>query len=115
MNTRKFNRFMTILINVFTICFCLSSMVYATSGGEETVNKIMANILKVLLGLGGAICVAKLAQIGIMFMTSSAVDKSNAKAAVFPWIVGTIVCFGAAWIGPMIIKLFKIEGDVLNY
>ena len=48
-------------------------------------------------------------------MTSSAVEKSNAKAAVLPWIVGTIVCFGAGWIGPMIINMFKIGGDVLDY
>ena len=48
-------------------------------------------------------------------MTSSAVEKSNAKAAVLPWIVGTIVCFGAGWIGPMIINMFKIGVDVLDY
>ena len=113
MKDRKFSKLMTILINVFTLCFCINNMAYATDG-MGTVNAIMENILKILLGLGGAICVAKLIQIGIMYMTSSAVEKSNAKAAVLPWIVGTVVCFGAGWIGPMIINLFKIKGGVLD-
>lgn len=113
MEDRKFNKLMTILINVFTLCICINNMVYATNG-MGTVNSIMENILEILLGLGGAICVAKLIQIGIMYMTSSAVDKSNAKAAVLPWIVGTIVCFGAGWIGPMIINLFKLNTNVLE-
>ena len=113
MKDRRFNKLMTILINVFTFCICINSMAYATNG-MGTVNAIMENILKILLGLGGAICVAKLIQIGIMYMTSSAVDKSNAKAAVFPWIIGTIVCFGAGWIGPMIINLFKLNTKVLE-
>lgn len=113
MSNRKFNRFMTILINVFTFGMSLTSIVFATEG-TGAVKDILTDILKVLLGLGGAICVAKLIHIGILYMTSSAVDKSNAKAAVFPWIVGTIVCFGAAWIGPAIIGMFKISGDVLD-
>lgn len=113
MKNRRVNDILTILINVFTFYFCINSIVYATSG-MDTVNKILTDILKILLGLGGAICVGKLIHIGILYMTSSAVDKSNAKAAVFPWIVGTIVCFGAGWIGPMIINLFKIKGDVLD-
>lgn len=113
MSNRKVNNIMTILINVFTFGICLTSIVFATEG-TNAVKTILTDILKVLLGLGGAICVAKLIHIGILYMTSSAVDKSNAKAAVFPWIVGTIVCFGAAWIGPAIIGLFKISGDVLD-
>lgn len=113
MKNKRVNNILTILINVFTFYICINSIVYAT-GGMNTVNKILTDILKVLLGLGGAVCVGKLIHIGILYMTSSAVDKSNAKAAVFPWIVGTIVCFGADWIGPMIINLFKINGDVLD-
>lgn len=113
MENRKFNKLITILINIFTLSICINNIVYATNG-MSTVNSIMENILRILLGLGGAICVAKLIHIGIMYMTSSAVEKSNAKAAVFPWIIGTIVCFGAGWIGPMIINLFKIKDDVLN-
>lgn len=113
MENRKFNKLITILINIFTLSICINNIVYATNG-MSTVNSIMENILRILLGLGGAICVAKLIHIGIMYMTSSAVEKSNAKAAIFPWIIGTVVCFGAGWIGPMIINLFKIKDDVLN-
>lgn len=113
MSGRKFNKVMTILINVFIFCMCFSSIVFADDG-MGTVTDILTNILTVLLGVGGAVCVAKLIHIGILYMTSSAVDKSNAKAAVFPWIVGTIVCFGAGWIGPAVIKLFQIKGNVLD-
>ena len=113
MSGRKFNKVMTILINVFIFCMCLTSIAFADDG-MGTVTDILTNILTVLLGVGGAVCVGKLIHIGILYMTSSAVDKSNAKAAVFPWIVGTIVCFGAGWIGPAIINLFKITDDVLD-
>ena len=114
MKNKRFNLITNILINVFVLCVCATSVVLASSG-MDTVNSILKKILKVLLGLGGAVCVAKLIHIGILYMTSSAVEKSNAKAAVLPWIVGTIVCFGAGWIGPMIINMFKIGGDVLVY
>lgn len=112
---KKFNRIITILINVFTICVCLNNVAWATNG-TETVNKILSEILTVMLGLGGAVCVGKLIHIGILYMTSSAVEKSNAKSAVLPWIIGTIVCFGASWIGPLIISLVKPNGngDVLS-
>ena len=46
---------------------------------------------------------------------SSAMDKSNAKMAVLPWIIGTFLCFGAAVIGPAIINIFKVTDNVLDY
>lgn len=107
---RKFNRIMTILINIFTFGEYVNSVVWAT-GGMNTVNKILIDILTVMLGIGGAVCVAKLIHIGILYMMTSAVEKSNAKAAVLPWLIGTIVCFGAAWIGPLIINLVKPNGN----
>ena len=48
-------------------------------------------------------------------MTSSAVEKSQAKTALVPWLVGTVVAFGASWIGPAIINLLKIDKGPLDY
>lgn len=99
--------FITIMVMLFNVAF-------ATGGVNDTVDGILTEILVVLLGVSGAVCVGKLIHIGILYMTSSAVDKSNAKSAVLPWLIGTIVCFGAAWIGPWIIDIFRIDGNVLD-
>lgn len=110
-------------IMTLTICLTyMSTFVYATAGDQTSgpapdvsaITSVLTPILSGLLALAGAICVAKIAHIGILFMTSSAVDKSNAKASLLPWIVGTIVCFGASWIGPWIISLFSVPGNVLD-
>ena len=49
---------------------------------------------------------------------STAAEKSNAKQAILPWIIGTVVCFGAATIGGAIIDVFVKSGvppSVLDY
>ena len=53
-----------------------------------------------------------------MYVMSSANEKSNAKMALIPWLIGTIVCFGAATIGKFVINLISggnINKDVLEY
>ena len=115
MSNRRFNRVMVILINAIAICTCLTNVAYAATDGMGTVTEILTDILGALLGVAGAVCVAKLIHIGILYMTSSAAEKSNAKTAVLPWIIGTIVCFGAGWIGPAIIGILRVDGNVLDY
>ena len=68
-----------------------------------------------MLIVAAGICIGKVIHIGILYVTSSAMDKSNAKTAVLPWIIGTFLCFGAAVIGPAIISIFKVTGNVLDY
>ena len=84
----------------------------------EDVITTLTNITRLLLLVGSAVCIGKIIHIGIMFVTSSAMEKSKAKEAVLPWIIGTIVCFGAATIGGAIVDIFLNAGtppDVLGY
>ena len=115
MNWRKMNKVFSNIFTLTLMCLMfLNSYSYASGPNLSPVTDVLTDILQILLGLGGFICVGKLVHIGILYMTSSVVDKSNAKAAVIPWLVGTVVCFGAGWIGPMIIGILKIEGNVLD-
>jgi len=116
-NMQKNNK----LISNFVIQSLLFSIytnhyVYALDNGG-TVDQILIDVTQVLLVLAGLVCLGKLIQIGIMYMTSSAVEKSNAKAALMPWLVGTIVAFGASWIGPTIINIITggVEKGPLEY
>ena len=106
------NKFLSCLI---TLLMCFIPLVYGNAAPDVTpVTDVLRPILTTMFGLAGAICVGKIIHIGILYMTSSAVDKSNAKAALIPWVIGTIVCFGASWIGPFFVNMFKITGDVLD-
>ena len=97
---------------LFLLLFCTSTVF---AGGEGTgtgvtvpddVVTTLTGITEILLLIGTAVCVGKLIHIGILYLTSTAIEKSNAKQALFPWILGTIICFGAATIGGAIIKIF---------
>ena len=118
MNKKKINKFLSNLIT-FIILIQMSSSVMATTTpampGEVTT--VLTEIINVLLTVAGIVCVFKIIQIGIKFMTASAADKSNAKTALIPWIIGTVVCFGASWIGGAVIDLFGDlpQKDVLSY
>lgn len=114
MKNNKVNNFISKILTL-TLGLTLFYNTYSFAVSDP-VTEILTEVLQILLGLAGAICVGKLVHIGILYMTSSAAEKSNAKAAVLPWIIGTIVCFGAGWIGPMIINIFRIDdgGNVLG-
>lgn len=113
MHNKKTNKFISnfITMSVLFSTF-LNQIVYAT--GNETVDNILVEVARVLLVIGGLVCIGKLVQIGIMYMMTSVDQKSNAKTAILPWLVGTIVCFGAAWIGGALINIMKVEGNVLE-
>ena len=112
---RKLNKMIS---DVFTFSFMMSMFLHtsvcagSTSDGEAAVKGILTEVATVLLVVAGCVCAGKLAHIGIMYMMSSANEKSNAKTAIIPWLLGTIVCFGASWIGPLIIGIF--EHDTTN-
>ncbi len=82
------------------------------------VNQTLTKITSIILIIGAGVCIGKCIQIGIMYVMSSANEKSNAKMALIPWLIGTIVCFGAATIGKFVINLISggnINKDVLKY
>lgn len=114
MNKRKFNKFLSnVMTLLMIIMMFMNTYVYAT--GEDVVESVLLEVTEVLLTIAGLVCVGKLIHIGILYMTSSAAEKSNAKAAVLPWLIGTIVCFGAAWIGGTIIDIVRVDTPVLDY
>lgn len=102
------------LFSMFVNTFVCATEVGGT--GNKEVNQILADVAEVLLTVAGLVCVGKLIQIGIKYMTTAVEEKSNAKMAIIPWLIGTIVCFGAAWIGKAVITtLDPHKGDVLSY
>ena len=108
MRKKKINQFLINFVT-YTVLFSafVNQCVYAT--GQETVDGILVEVTRVLLVIGGLVCIGKLVQIGIMYMMTSVDQKSQAKTAVLPWLIGTIVCFGAAWIGSALINVIKVD------
>lgn len=112
----KMKRFLsTFIYDVLFLSYCINSTVFASGVDMEAITVPLTEITQVLLIIAGGACVAKIIHIGIMYVMSSAADKSNAKMALVPWIIGTILCFGAATIGPAIIGIFRVDKDVLSY
>lgn len=116
-----------LLVNVFfyTLMFLNFASIVQASGGAggteielptEAKNTI-TEITQILFLIGAGVCIGKCIHIGILYVTSSAAEKSNAKMAILPWLIGTFVCFGAATLGTFIINLLKPEGNksVLDY
>ena len=104
----KKSKILTIFFNTLFMLF-YASTVTADSGGVVVPSEVRTTLVKItniLLLIGTAVCIGKIIHIGILYLTSTAVEKSNAKQALFPWILGTIICFGAATIGGAVIDLF---------
>lgn len=110
------NMILNFIINL-AILLNFGSMVFAAEVElDDGVTKTLQEITQILLIIGGGVCVGKIIHIGILYVTSSAVDKSNAKMAFIPWIIGTFVCFGAAWIGKFVINVLRVDkNNVLDY
>ena len=108
-NKHIFNSFL--ILSFTSIVFADDVMV------PQEVETTLQNITKILLLIGTAVCIGKVIHIGILYLTSTAMEKSMAKQAVLPWIIGTIVCFGAATIGGAIIELFvnQVPSGPLDY
>ncbi len=112
-------RVISLLFNLFFILTAFNMVCDSQVVIPEEVENTLKDITKILLLIGSAVCIAKIIHIGILFVTSSAMEKSQAKEALLPWIIGTIVCFGAATIGGSIINLFtsskSLPSTVLEY
>lgn len=116
MNIKKI--FVNIMFYSWVLLYFSNSVLAGTGTGidlDDSVIKTLTEITSILLLVGAAICIGKCIHIGILYTLSSAVDKSNAKQAMLPWLIGTFVCFGAATIGSFVINTLKIDRDVLEY
>lgn len=114
----KLNKFLSNLLT-FTMIMAvlLPTGVFAGVDNGGAVDTILTEVVQILLTVAGCVCLGKLIHIGIIFLTAGAAEKSNAKMALVPWLVGTVVCFGASWIGGTIINIIGsgMDGDVLGY
>lgn len=111
------NKIITLIFNTFLLIF-YTSTVFGVVVPEE-VEQTLVKVTRILLLIGTAVCIGKVIHIGILYVTSTAVEKSQAKQAILPWLIGTIICFGAATIGGAIIDIFENSGglpsNVLDY
>lgn len=83
---------------------------------DGEVMEIFDKIATLLIWIAGAVCLGKAIHIGILYITGTANDKSNAKSAILPWIIGAIVCFAFQFIGNFVIDILDPEiPDVLEY
>ena len=106
----------SLVITISFIITLVASTVYAESGGTVSIESVLKEVAGYLLWIGAAVCVGKLMQIGIMYITSSAEGKSNAKSAFLPWLVGAIILSAFATIGTAVIDIFGElkDKDVLD-
>jgi len=72
------------------------------NSGEGVFGTIQ-EIIGILSWVGFAIAVAKMMQIGIMYLMGAAKSKNDAKTALMPWLVGAFICAAFGTVGPWII------------
>lgn len=86
--------------------------------GDPETPGTLANTIGQIVGILGwiavAVCVFKVIQIGILFVTSAG-GKSKAKEAILPWLIGVFICATFATLGPLIIDLFDTGMNVFEY
>lgn len=111
----KKNFLINFLYNIALFSVCFTNVAFAAVTLDDSVIEILTEVTQVLLVIAGGACVGKIIHIGILYVSSTAADKSNAKTALLPWLIGTFVCFGAATIGPAVIGIFKVNKSVLEY
>ena len=117
------NRILKITLTIIMVCSLMFSMSSVMASGDvvqDVVNKInngdkvyktIQEIITVLSIAAFAIAMFKLMQIGILFMISAGKARSDAKAALFPWVVGALVCLLFGTVGPWIIKIIVGSGS----
>lgn len=115
---KKINKLIANIVFNTLLILNFTNFVFADVTVPPEVQTTLTDITRILLLIGSAVCIGKIIHIGILYLTSTAVEKSHAKEALLPWILGTIICFGAATIGGAIINIFNGTGlpsDVLSY
>ena len=119
---RKRNDFREILlcatkkISYITLAFLMMSSIAFAEGDKVDVGGVVSDInsgkgvygtiqeiIGVLSWAGFAIAIAKMMQIGIMYLMGAAKSKNDAKSALMPWIVGAFICASFGTLGPWII------------
>lgn len=114
-NTKNKILYLVCLFSLYTTtCLATEDIEHLDTGNAE-VDATISSIIQILSVLGFAIAIGKLMQIGIMFMLGAG-KRNGAKDALFPWLVGALVCILFGTLGPWVIDLFMSgsSGDVFN-
>lgn len=123
-----FNKFIIILITVFSIFSLMAPIASASSLGDiitsaddflevgdsgsvklgnDTIKDMSNLIYNILLVIGIVIAVIIGLVIGIQFMTGSASEKAKVKETLVPYIAGCIVLFGAFGIWKLVVTILQ--------
>lgn len=113
----KFNKVIKRVLT-FLLAFLLIGTISFASGdttpdylagmtGDREVYQVISTIIGILSTAGFIIAIAKMMQIGIMFLIGSSAGKTKneAKSALLPWIVGCMICATFGTLGPWVINL----------
>ena len=77
------------------------------AASDEETSKFISILYNTLLTLGVIITIAVGGVMGIKFMMASAEDKAKIKESMVPYVVGSILIFGAFGIWKMFITIFS--------
>ena len=83
------------------------ALVDEEAGSDEEVKETISILYNSLLTLGVIITIAVGGVIGISFMIASAEDKAKIKESMVPYVVGSILIFGAFGIWKLFITIFS--------
>ncbi len=93
------------IINLFFIILLISNSCYAFDPNSITQPKIDESLAEKLGGVigmiqivGGAVAVIAVVYLGIRYMISSTEEKADIKKKLVPFLIGTVVFFGATGI-----------------
>lgn len=102
------------LVPVIMVYF--GGSIYAGNAAVDATEGILGEIGRIIALIASFVCLAKVIQIGIMYMLSGAGNKSQAKSAILPWLIGTVICGAYVALGQPIIDAFRSAGgtSVLN-
>ncbi len=122
---KKHTKIILIVILLTTMFIIMPQTVKATGSGATEItpgqfkgddpgsdikndfNDTMDKVEKMVKTAGAFISVGGLMIIGIKYMTGSLEEKAQYKKSMMPYIIGCILIFGAAYIGPEILEIFK--------
>lgn len=73
----------------------------------DELQKTSSSMYNILLAIGVAVAVIGFAVLGIQFMIGGIEEKANIKEKLVPFIIGSVVVFGAFGIWKITVNLFK--------
>ncbi len=74
---------------------------------QEQLHKTSNDVYNILTSIGMIVSVVVGIVLGIIYMMSSAIDKAKVKESLIPYLIGSLIIFGAFGIWKLIINTFS--------